>query len=203
MAYGIGLGAGGFGGIALPMGDMAAEDDPESEAWEGGDLGMSPKFGGKLLIGVLPALDVEVAVGYHLNHPMKHWEDGGLEEPKTRIIAITFGADYKLMFGAPGVYFGGGAGYYMQKTKETGEWEGEPVEIDMSINKPGIYFGGGFLYSLGKLALDVNPRFNYVMNSGDYDVDITVGGEKSTDTVKKDYSDMFVDILFGVNYYFM
>jgi predicted nucleic acid-binding Zn ribbon protein len=203
-AYGIGLGAGGFGGIALPMGDMAAEDDETTEDWDGGNLGMSPKFGGKVLIGVMPALDIEVAFAYHLNHKQKDWEAvEGVDEPKTTIIPITFGANYKLMFDAMGVYFGGGGGFYMEKMKESGEIFGIPFEAEASINKPGIYFGGGFMYSFGKLALDVNPRFNYVMNSGDVDIDLTIGGETETVTVNKAYKDMFVDVLFGVDYFFM
>ncbi len=201
-AYGIGVGAGGFGGIALPMGSMASEDDATTEEWDGGELGMSPKFGGKVLIGVIPALDVEVAFAYHLKHEEKDVEEGA--EPVTaKIIPITFGANYKMMFDAMGVYFGGGAGFYMEKWEQSGDLMGVPVTIEASINKPGIYFGGGFMYSFGKLALDVNPRFNYVMNSGDVDFDVTVGGETETITVKKDFSDMFVDVLFGVDYFFM
>ncbi|NIT36261.1 MAG: hypothetical protein GTN49_07150 [candidate division Zixibacteria bacterium] len=205
-AYGIGVGAGGFGGIALPMGDMASED--------GSDLGMSPKFGGKALIGVIPALDVEVAFAYHLSHKYKDWEDiPGVDEPKTTIIPITFGANYKLMFGDMGVYFGGGGGFYMMKMGVAGELEippfPDPVIItgDVDVNKPGIYFGGGFLYSFGKLALDVSPRFNYVMNSGDFEGpgEATIEGEtyEGTITLEKDYKDMYVDVLFGVDYFFM
>ncbi|MEE9456338.1 MAG: hypothetical protein V3W11_04205, partial [bacterium] len=165
-AYGISFGFGGFGGIALPMGDMAAEDDEATEAWEGSNLGMSPKFGGKVLIGVMPALDVEVAFAYHLNHKQKNWEAiEGVDEPKTTIIPITFGANYKLMFDSMGVYFGGGGGFYMQKMGDTGVFLGVPFSYDLEMNKPGIYFGGGFLYSFGKFALDVSPRFNYIMNS--------------------------------------
>ena len=205
-AYGIGLGAGGFGGIALPMGDMASED--------GSNLGMSPKFGGKALIGVIPALDVEVAFAYHLNHPPKDWVDiPGIDEPKTTLIPITFGANYKLMFDSMGVYFGGGGGFYMMETGVTGKFkipeEEEFVTFseDLKINKPGIYFGGGFLYSFGNLALDVSPRFNYVMNSGDYDLEyeVTFEGKTYSGTLpwEKDYKDMYVDVLFGVDYFFM
>ncbi len=195
-AYGVGFGFGGFGGIALPMGDMASED--------GSNLGMSPKFGGKVLIGVMPALDVEVAFAYHLNHKQKDWETiEGVDEPKTTIIPITFGANYKLMFDSMGVYFGGGGGFYMQKMGDTGGFLGEPFSYDLEMNKPGIYVGGGFLYSFGSLALDISPRFNYVMNSGDYDLDVTVGGQTQSFTVTKDYKDMYVDVLFGVDYFFM
>jgi hypothetical protein len=204
-AYGVGFGFGGFGGIALPMGDMAAEDDEQTEdALEGSDLGMSPKFGGKVLIGVMPALDVEVAFAYHLSHKQKNWETvPGIDEPKTTLIPITFGANYKLMFDSMGVYFGGGGGFYMEKVQDTGEFRGVPFSFEVSANKPGIYFGGGFLYSFGSLALDVSPRFNYVMNSGDYDVDVTVAGQTQSFPVTKDYKDMYVDVLVGLNYYFI
>ena len=175
----------------------------------GGDLGMSPKFGGKVLIGVMPALDVEVAFAYHLNHKQKNWEEvEGVDEPTTTIIPITFGANYKLMFGSMGVYFGGGGGFYMMSMSSAMTIEIPPLppvtgEFDLSMNKPGIYVGGGFMYSFGKLALDVSPRFNYVMNDGDYDVDVTVNGETFTGKIEKDYKDMYVDVLFGVDYFFM
>jgi hypothetical protein len=137
-AYGVGFGFGGFGGIALPMGSMAAEDDEQSEAVDGGNLGMSPKFGGKVLIGVMPALDVEVAFAYHLNHKQKTWEEmAGIDEPKTTLIPITFGANYKLMFDSMGVYFGGGGGFYMEKVQDTVEIEGVPFKFELSMNKPG------------------------------------------------------------------
>lgn len=195
-AYGVGVGAGGFGGIALPMGDMASED--------GSNLGMSPKFGGKVLIGVLPPLDVEVAFGYHLGHKQNDWEAiEGIDEPKTTIIPITFGANYKLMFGNMGAYFGGGGGFYMQTWQFAGEILTVPFSAELKMNKPGIYVGGGFLYSFGKMAIDVSPRFNYIMNSGDYDLDVTVQGQTVPITVNKDYKDMYVDVLFGVDYFFM
>jgi len=198
-AYGIGMGAGVFGGVALPMGDMAAKED-------GSDLGMSPEFGGKVLIGVLPALDVDIAFGYHLGHKMKDWEDiAGVDEPKVTIIPITVGADYKFMFGeSMGAYVGGGAGYYMEKFKIGGEIFDVTYTATFDINKPGIYVGGGFVYKFGKFAVDVNPRFNYIMNSGDYDVTVEFAdGETQTGTETKDWKDMYVDVRFGVDYFFM
>lgn len=201
-AYGVGFGFGGFGGVAIPMGDMASE--PTNGAWDGGNLTMSPKFGGKVLIGFIPELDVEVAFAYHVNHKQKNWEDiEGLDEPKTTIIPITFGANYKLMFDSMGVYFGGGGGFYMEKWQDTGEYQSVPYSFELKINKPGIYFGGGFLYSFGNLALDISPRFNYIMNDGDYDLDVTVEGTTQSITINKDYKDMYVDVLFGVDYFFM
>jgi len=195
-AFAMGIGAGAFGGIALPMGDMASEDY--------GDLGMSPKFGGKLILEPLPVVDVEVAFGYHLGHTFKDWEDiEGVDEPTVTIIPITVGANYKLAFGNAGCYFGGGGGYYMEKYEMSGVLLGVPYTAKADINKPGVYVGGGFTYAFGKLCLDVNPRFNYVMNKGDFDVTVTAGGEEITGTDEKDWSDTFVDVLFGVDYFFM
>jgi hypothetical protein len=77
------------------------------------------------------------------------------------------------------------------------------AEFDLSMNKPGIYVGGGIMYSFGKMALDISPRFNYVMNDGDYDFDVTADGYTETFTMTKDYKDMYVDVLFGVDYFFM
>jgi hypothetical protein len=199
-AYGIGLGAGGFAGIALPLGDMAGSEEGQ------GNLDLSPKLGGKVLIGVLPALDVEVAFAYHLNHPQKDWDwesSWGIEEPETTVIPITFGANYKLMFGNAGAYFGAGGGYYMISTGGGSEILGETFTYELSINKPGIYFGGGFIYKFGNLALDLSPRYNIIMNCDDYHVDITYGGETHTLNINKDYKDTYVDVLVGLDYYFM
>lgn len=199
-AYGIGVGAGGFAGVALPVGDMAE------------DLKMSPEFGGKLLIGPIPALDIEVAFGYHLNHPNKENAEVGTKEPETTVIPITAGARYKFSVDPKAAYYVcGGAGYYrMNRGVVTYlSFLPDPVNYggEVTLNKPGLYFGGGFLYSFGNFALDVNPRFNYVMNTGDYTVefDFTRKGWRYIGwvTQEKDYKDTYFDFVAGVNYYFM
>jgi hypothetical protein len=195
-AFAMGFGAGAFGGIALPMGDMASD--------ENGNMTMSPKFGGKLILEPLPVVDVEVGFAYHLGHGQKDWEsEEGMDEPKMTVIPITVGANYKLAFGNAGCYFGGGAGYYMEKIKFSGVMMDVNYTAELTVNKPGVYVGGGFTYAFGKLCLDVNPRYNYVMNKGDYDVTITAEGIEATETMEKDWNDTFVDVLFGVDYFFM
>jgi len=191
-----GVAIGVFGGFALPMGDMAAEDN-------GGDLGMSPKLGGKVLISPIPALDIDMGFAYHIGHKFKDWEPvPGIDEPNTSMLNATFGLNYKYMFGDAGVYVGGGGGYYMEHYSMSGVIMGVDYTVEYDLGKPGIYFGGGFLYKFGKVALDVSPRFNYVLNKGDFDVKYTFGnGDPQTQTATKDFNDTFFDLLFGVDFF--
>ncbi len=215
----VNVGVGVFGGAALPTGDMATWENSIGELGEnpltGSDLGLSPKFGAKVIVGVLPALDVEAAAAYHLGHPVKDWKDNPfLEEPKSTLIPITLGANYKIKFANVGVYAGAGFGYYLLKLKggiltRAATMNAMYYTTDVSVNGPGVYFGGGFIYSLGNFALDVNPRFNYVFNSGALDFDGLGWSEDNHRYglqyrgLEKEYNDTYVDLLVGLNYYFL
>ena len=63
--FAVDAGVGVFGGAALPTGKMATWENSLGELGEnpltGSDLGLSPKFGGKFVMNVLPPLDVEAA----------------------------------------------------------------------------------------------------------------------------------------------
>ncbi|HUU57364.1 MAG TPA: hypothetical protein VMW93_08485, partial [bacterium] len=61
-AYGVGVGAGGFYALSMPMGDVA-------DNYDMGIIG----FGGKVMIGVLPYLNVDVGFGYHMKYK-GNWE---------------------------------------------------------------------------------------------------------------------------------
>ena len=217
--FAINVGVGVFGGVAMPTGKMATWENSYGELWEnpltGSDLGLSPKFGGKFILSVLPAFDVEAAVAYHLGHPVKDWQENDfLEEPKSTLIPVTVGANYKFALGNAGLYAGGGFGYYLLNLKGGILTRAETMNAmyyttDVSLNSPGVYFGGGFTYSLGNFALDVSPRFNYVFNSGPLDFEGWGWSEDDTryllqvQGMEKDYNDTYVDILVGANYYFM
>ena len=174
--FAVDVGVGLFGGVAVPVGKMGTWENSIGELGEnpltGSDLGLSPKFGGKFILGVLPAVDVEAGVAYHLGHPVKDWKDNPyLEQPKSTLIPITVGANYKFGLGDAGLYAGGGFGYYLMKWKggiltRAATMNAMYYTTDVSLNSPGVYFGGGFTYSLGTFALDVSPRFNYLFNSG-------------------------------------
>jgi len=204
-ALGLGLGVGGFGGVALPTGDMADQDH--------GDMKASPKFGGKVLLDITPMFEVEAAVGYHTGHHLKDWEDTtGIEEPSTKVVPITAGMNVKYVVGPLGVYAGGGFGYYLATIGSTGVLAIPLVgnvaySADTNVNGLGFYGSGGVLVRFGKLAVDINPRYNYVVNDGTYDYTLKwdwngIGGTEHG-TYEKDWKDSYVDVLFGVDYFFM
>jgi len=211
-AWSIGLGVGGFGGIAIPTGAMGDEDDPGNEDWDASNLGNSPAFGGKFLVEVMPLLELEAAVAYHTGHPYKDWEDTpGIEEPFVTLVPITFGANVKYLTGPLGVYGGAGLGYYLENTEITGVVEtpfGDiPFKAEADANGLGLYLSGGVLFNFGDFAVDVNPRYHYIMNEGtiDYTMEAEFEGFhwSETESVDKDFNDTYVDIRAGVDYFFM
>jgi len=217
--FAVNVGVGVFGGVAMPTGKMGTWENSVGELGEnpltGSDLGLSPKFGAKAIISLWRGLEAEAAVAYHLGHPVKDWKDNPfLEEPKSTLIPITVGANYKFGLANAGLYAGGGFGYYLLNLKggiltRPATMNAMYYTTDVSLNAPGVYFGGGFTYSLGNFALDVNPRFNYVFNSGPFDFDGEGWSEDDSRYVlqyrgvEKEYNDTYVDVLVGLNYYFL
>jgi len=204
-ACALGLGVGGFGGVAFPMGDMADE--------EHGDMNASPAFGGKCTLDLTSLFGVEAAVGYHFGHHFKDWEDTpGVEEPSTKVVPITFGANVKYEAGRLGVYAGGGFGYYLGTVGFSGVitvpvFGDVTYSADTNVNALGFYGGGGVLVKFGRLALDVNPRYHYILNDGTYDYTVHwnwsgISGSE-TGTYEKDWNDSYVDIRCGVDYFIL
>lgn len=217
--YAVSVGVGVFGGAALPTGKMGTWESPVEGSREtsltGSDMGLSPKFGAKAIIGFGHGWEAEAAVAYHLGHGVKDWQDNDfLEEPKSTLIPITVGANYHYNFGNLGLYAGAGGGYYLEKFKGGVWWnaafrEPEYFTTDVSFNGPGLYFGGGVTYAFGRFALDVGPRYTVVFNDTRFDMvgsGWSPSGSKygiQRSGVEKDYNDTYVDVLAGVNYYFM
>lgn len=217
--FAVTVGVGVFGGVAMPTGKMATWESPIGESREssltGSDMALSPKFGAKAIIGFGRGWEAEAAVAYHLGHGVKDWQENDfLEEPKSTLIPITVGANYRFNFGDLGLYAGAGGGYYLEKFKGGVWWnaafrEPEYFTTDVSLNGPGLYVGGGVTYAFGRFALDVSPRYNVIFNDGYFDMEgsgWTPNGSKygiQAMGVNKDYNDTYVDVLAGVNYYFM
>jgi hypothetical protein len=214
-AYGVGVGAGGFYALSLPMGDVADNYDMNI-------IG----FGGKVMVGVMPYLNVDVGFGYHMKYkgkwegiskgivapsesptPPEYPEPADLDDYYLTTIPITFGVSYPMAFDSMGVYFGGGGAFVMESYSVgdswTAPWEtttapyGYEQEEPEDVSKPGIYVGGGFKYWFTEaLALDVNPRWMMVLDAKDDDETTMEVDESTTNS-------MFVDILIGVDYSFM
>jgi hypothetical protein len=218
-ACGLGLAVGVFGGAALPTGKMATWENSLGElgdnAFTGNDMALSPKFGAKAIIGFGHGWEAEAAFAYHLGHGVKDWQENDfLEEPKSTLIPVTVGADYKFGFGNFGLYAGAGGGYYFEKFKggiltKPATMEVEYFTTDVSLNGPGLYAGGGITYALGPFEVDVSPRYTVIFNDGFFDMEgygWSPSGNKALiqfSGVEKDYNDAYVDIAAGVNYYFM
>jgi hypothetical protein len=216
-AYGWTVGAGVFGGVAMAEGDMAAPGRRFVDflPLEGGDAGSSAAVGGRALVGITPALSVELAVAYHPNHPSKSWRGGGsLEEPKLSLVPITAGGRYTFAFRAAGFYLGAGGGYFLEDLGLVGGTYGPVTSVyygEVDINAPGAYVAGGLTYRLWKLELEAGPRFTAVWNKGEYDYTYevkqtfppTYKTEVRSAKLNKDFNDTFVDLLVGLNYYFI
>jgi opacity protein-like surface antigen len=194
-AYGVGLGAGGFYALSIPMGDRA-------DAYDMCFLG----FGGKVTIGVMPYLNVDVGLGYHMKYKQKWDETVGAEPTDVddyymETNPLTFGVSYPMTFDAMGVYFGGGGAYVMQRFNVGDSWTAAPPEgfgktQPVDRDKLGFYAGGGFKYFFTeKIAVDVNPRWVMVLDAKDDDP-ATEGDESTSNS-------MYVDFLIGVDYTFI
>jgi hypothetical protein len=211
-AVALDVGVGLFGGAAVPVGKMGTEGMIQ---YDGSNLSWSPNVGAKAVIGIWRGLSAEAAVGYHIGHPPKDWQENDfVEEKASTLVPITVGASYGLDFGNFGVYAAAGGGYYLEKLKSIVWWNygtQEPVYVstDISLDSPGIYVGGGLTYAFGRFALDVSPRYNVIFNDGPFDMEgwgWSPSGNRyliQASGVEKDYNDTYLDISAGVNYYFM
>ena len=219
-AYGVGVGAGGFYALSMPMGDVA-------DNYDMGIIG----FGGKVMIGVLPYLNVDVGFGYHMKYK-GNWDGiskgivppaeqpvtptypdpGDIDDYYLTTIPITFGVSYPMSFDSMGVYFGGGGAFVMETFNVgdswTAEWRTETAPYGYAqtapedVSKLGLYVGGGFKYAFTeKLALDVNPRWMMVLDAKEAVADDPITPEN--ETAPETSNSMFIDFLIGVDYYFM
>jgi opacity protein-like surface antigen len=213
-AYGVGVGVGGFYALSLPMGDVA----------DSYDMCMMG-FGAKMMLGVMPYLNVDVGFGYHMKYkgkweglresivppvpgpvgPEELTEPADIDDYYLTTIPITFGVSYPMTFDSMGVYFGGGGAFVMEKFNAGDSWNGDvwkppesyAQEAPEDLNKPGLYVGGGFKYAFTeKFALDVNPRWMMVLDAKEDDADTEDVDESTSNS-------MFVDILIGVDYSIM
>ncbi len=188
-AYGVGVGVGGFYALSMPMGDVA-------DSYKMNIIG----FGGKVMIGVMPMLNVDVGFGYHMKYENNQELTAGYTDDNWYLttIPITFGVSYPMKFDSMGVYFGGGGAFVMKTMNfEIADATGTAyTEESESENKPGFYVGGGLQYFFtDALALDVNPRWMMLLDAKDDDPETQVDDSIS--------NSMFIDFLIGVDYYFM
>jgi hypothetical protein len=217
--FAVGVGVGVFGGVAMPTGKMATWENSIGELGDnpltGSDMALSPKFGAKAIIGFGRGWEAEAAVAYHLGHGVKDWQENDfLEEPKSTLIPVTVGANYRFNFGKLGLYAGAGGGYYFEKLKGgiltmPATMDATYFTTDVSLNGPGLYVGGGVTYAFGRFAFDVSPRYNVIFNDGRFDMEAwgwSPNGNRyfiQAMGIDKDYNDTYLDVLVGVNYYFM
>lgn len=142
-AYGIGFGVGVTGGYSLSLED------------EGGGAGF---VGGKVLVGVMHELDVEIDLFYVICDPSD--------------LLAYFGARHGFPVGPLTAFVNGGGSYPV--FQEEGTVQGHNVEREADF---GIWVGGGVEYPFNDtFAIDLNPRFNYVFAGEAYKyLDIAAG----------------------------
>jgi hypothetical protein len=192
-AYAVGLGVGVFGGYAVPTRDMAAE--------ERFDLRPSTALGVRAFFDIHEHFGADLAAAYSFNFPPgeKRYEWAEI----TELLPVNFGAYYEVEAGSFRFSPGGGVGYYFLTTKLASTVRGydsgfgvlRPVKVN--FNAPGVYGGAGVSYLLGRFALGVTPRFNYIFNSGEYEGEEIYGGSR---TIIKDWNDAYFELAAGVIY---
>lgn len=176
-AYGVGLGAGGFYAVSMPVGGDGFDNSDAETSLFG--------FGGKFSVGVTPAVFFDYSFGYHVKYNIPvpgapffdvefHWS----------AIPITSGVSYKFDLGAVKPYFGIGGAYVIMGWHEKNPWYGSDKD---RYCYPGAYIGGGVTYDFtDMIALDVNPRYMTAIDPDDGGMDF-----------------QFVDVLIGVNFNFI
>ncbi len=204
-ACGLGLAAGVFGGTATPLGAMAGEGitlDPYDEV---GHLGSSWMAGGRGMVAFGDRLELEAAAAYHPDHVTEYGFD--LQTPgaeRTTLVPVTAGANYKLLAGPSPVYVSAGAGYYREKTAYVGlasrQRETYLYRAEITIRGPGFYVGGGFGLGAGPFTFAFEPRVHFILNEGDNPTTYDANGATYELETAKGYNDVYVDLLFGVNY---
>ncbi|UCH79106.1 MAG: hypothetical protein JSU81_03925 [Candidatus Coatesbacteria bacterium] len=204
-AWGLGLAAGVFGGVAAPMGAMAGEGvalDPHDEV---GHLGSSWMYGGRGTVAFGERLELEAAAAYHSDHVTEYGSDflAPGAEPTT-LLPVTAGANFVLRGGASPAYVSAGAGYYRQKSAYVGLMYRQATpylyRAEVTIRGPGFYVGGGFGLGAGPFTFAFEPRLHVVLNEGDHATTYDVNGATFEAESAKDYNDVYVDLLFAVNY---
>jgi outer membrane protein W len=216
-AWGMGLAVGVFGGTAFPEGDMTATGVRRVcvSRLEGGDAQPSGKLGGRALLGVTGAVDVEVAASYHFNHDAKSWSSvySYGEEPTLSLIPVTLGARYNFRAPYGRFYLGAGAGYFFEKLGLSGgSWYGFGTFDyygEVAVNAPGAYVAAGITYRVWNLEFEAGPRFTSIWNSGEYDYTYEARRVWPTNdfvevrpcSFVKDYNDTYVDLILGASYY--
>lgn len=204
-AWGLGLAAGVFGGAAVPLGAMAGEGITLAPHDEVGHLGSSWKVGGKALLGLCPRLELEAAAAYHPGHATEYGYNPQVPGAEgTTLIPVTAGANFILLGGASPAYVSAGAGYYRQKSAYEGLMSRQGriylYRAEIKIRGPGFYVGGGFGLGAGPFTFAFEPRLHVVVNEGYHTTTYDAGGVTYEVETAKDYNDVYVDLLFGVNY---
>jgi hypothetical protein len=165
-AVGFGVGAGYV--LGLPMGDFA----------DGSELSVIG-FGGKLMVGVMPNLDVEIGVNYHVKFPVKDATD----DDYSTVMPIKIGVAYKLPVG-PVVIAPGGGGAYTMFTPHDVNGSGD-TESDF-----GFYVNAAIKYPITpEMYFSAAPGLLYVMSEDDADAN--------------SFNTMIIEFPIGIEYWFM
>ena len=204
-SWGLGLSAGVFGGAAVPVGAMAGEGIAVAPYGEIGYLGSGWMAGGKGLFSFGPRLELEAAAAYHFGHATEHVDNPQVPGAEsTTLLPITAGANFKFFAGASPAYVSAGAGYYREESAYVGlaSRQGQIYlyRAEVKISGPGFYVGGGFGLGAGPFTLAFEPRLHLVLNEGNHTATYDANGATYEQEISKDYNDVYVDLLFGVNY---
>jgi hypothetical protein len=183
-AAAVSVGAGAGYVLGMPMGDFA----------DGSKMSIIG-FGGKVLIGVIPQLNIEVGANYHVKFPV-NWDEVPGGEPTngddyyTTLILPKFGVGYDLPVG-PVVISPHAGGCYGMFSSKVPEGVTEPD----SVNKLGFYGGLALKYP-------VTPEMNIAFGF-DFDYILEVVEDVEGTPADESMDAMLIEIPVGIEYWFM
>jgi hypothetical protein len=184
---------------------MAGEGITLAPHDEVGYLGSSWMYGGRGMVAFGDRLELEAAAAYHAGHATEHVDNPQVPGAEgTTLVPVTAGANFKILAGPSPAYVSAGAGYYRQKSAYVGFMSRQGriylYRAEIKIRGPGFYVGGGFGLGAGPFTFAFEPRLHVILNKGDHTTTYDMGGVTHEAETAKDYNDVYVDLLFGVNY---
>jgi opacity protein-like surface antigen len=191
-----------FGGLAMPMGDLADDDPVQVMEGDAAFRSMGFKFGVAVEYFFTPNLGAGLDFRYATFGSKDVEFDEGTFESDSKITGMMFGAHAKYMFmseGAVRPYGILGAGFFIGKFKDV---EGvfyqmdEVLEFDMD-SKLYFLFGGGVNYFISPtISIFGEATLDYAMTDG---AKLKIDDEEIAEIGTNYY---FIDLIVGANIWF-
>jgi opacity protein-like surface antigen len=191
-----------FGGLAMPMGDLADDDPVQVMEGDAAFRSMGFKFGVAVEYFFTPNLGAGIDFRYATFGSKDVEFEEGTFESDSKVTGMMFGAHGKYMFMTEGTvrpYGILGAGMFIGKFKDVEGFlygmEGT-LDIDMD-SKFYILFGGGLSYFVSPtISIFGEATFDYAMTDG---AKLKIDDEEIAEIGTNYY---FIDLIVGINVWF-